>query len=86
VWRALDQLGAMVEVPDEPVPDLPQRPVAADPQVAELDAEARGPGAGARIPQGRFSVSESLVRAVAPLVIEIDCVMGWTTSSEGESW
>jgi hypothetical protein len=85
VWRALDQLGAMVEVPDDAA-DPADADLGPDPQVAKLDAEASGPGAGDRIPQGRFSVSESLVRAVAPLVIEIDCVMGYTTSSEGETW
>jgi hypothetical protein len=86
VWRALDQPGAMVEV-DDAASDSADADLPADPPaLAGVDAEACGPRPGARVPPRRFSVSESLVRAVAPLVIEIDCVMGWTTSSEGECW
>jgi hypothetical protein len=73
----------MVEVPDAPT-DPSRAARVADPEtLAELASGARWHPSSPRVsPLGR-RVSRAELPG-DPLVI--DCVIGWTTSSEGESW
>jgi hypothetical protein len=74
----------MVEVADAAT-DLPRAARMADPAaLAELASGARWHPSSPRVsPLGR-RVSRAELPG-DPLVI-VDCVIGWTTSSEGETW
>jgi hypothetical protein len=83
VWRALDQLGAMVEVPDD-ASDPADADLPPEPQVAAMDGGARWHPSSPRVSPRIPSALPGTLVSVEALVI--DCVMGWTTSSEGETW
>jgi hypothetical protein len=82
VWRALDQLGAMVEVPDD-APDPADADLDPEPQVAAMDGGTRWHPSSPRVSPRRLPLPGASLLAEA---LVIDCVMGFTTSSEGESW
>jgi hypothetical protein len=80
VWRALDQLGAMVEVPDD-APDPADADLPPEPPLAAMDGGARWHPSSPRVSPRIPSALPGTLVSVEALVI--DCVMGFTTSEDG---